>query len=37
MKIASERKTGLRPIDWMESKTPSIYEIDGEKVEFNWD
>jgi alpha-galactosidase len=37
MKIASERKSGLRPIDWMESKTPSIYEIDGEKVEFNWD
>ena len=37
MKIASERKNGLRPIDWMETKTPRLYEIDGEKIEFNWD
>ena len=37
MKIASARKSGLRPIDWMETKTPRIYEIDGEIIEFNWD
>ena len=36
MRIASERRNGLRPIDWMESRTPSLYEIDGVIEHFNW-
>ena len=35
-KVNSVQKNTMRPLDWMETTTPSIWEIDGEKVTYNW-
>ena len=26
----------MRPLDWMETTTPELWEIDGETVRFHW-
>ena len=34
---AAQSPHTVRPLDWYENKTPSVWEIDGRTVTFNWD
>ena len=34
---AAQQPHTIRPIDWLETKTPAIWDIDGERTVFNWD
>ena len=36
-KFASEQKDVCEPIDWMETKTPSKYMINGKEIKFEWE
>ena len=33
---AAQVKHTIRPVDWMQTKTPAVWEIDGETVRFDW-
>ena len=33
---AAQTPHTIRPLDWMETKTPAVWEIDGETVRFDW-
>ena len=35
-RINSVQENKVRPIDWMETTTPELWEIDGETVRFHW-
>ncbi len=35
-RVNSVQKNKARPVDWMENQVPSLWEIDGERVRFNW-
>jgi alpha-galactosidase len=34
--LNSIQKNTARPVDWMENQTPSLWEIDGETVRYDW-
>ena len=35
-RINSVQENRMRPLDWMETTTPELWEIDGETVRFHW-
>ena len=35
-KIASECRNVAKPLDWRYNATPALWEIDGERVEYDW-
>ncbi len=36
-RYAAVEQTNVRPLDWMESLTPSVWSFDGKKVRYDWD
>ncbi|MCR4906332.1 MAG: alpha-galactosidase, partial [Clostridiales bacterium] len=34
--VNAVQKNVARPVDWMETETPALWEIDGELVRYNW-
>ena len=35
-RLASEQKTRMKPLDWMDNSIPAVYEVDGEKHTYHW-
>lgn len=35
-RLASEQKTHMKPLDWMDNSIPAVYEVDGETHTYHW-